>query len=193
MAIKEMSPRLQLSFDEYVETWRSLITEYYSRGLDQEITDDILCLDEEGLIRYSAEFSAVMLFIALSIWSSRKRISQSIRTAVDQAIVEKFYGELLKDEGLAGEYTEFYRAKAELFCRLLNIRPENFKAKQNEIVGFARYMVAQASDKPEKKNLKSIEMLCVILAEAAKTFYQLAENSAPDAQFVGKTKFIVQK
>jgi len=194
MAIKELSPRLQLSFDEYVETWCSLITEYYSRGMDESITDGILTLDEQELTRYSAELSAVILFLALNAWTSRRRIAQAIRTKVEQAVIEGFYCGLFKDDELTAEYGKFYQVKSAMFCRILsNDGAANFKMRQNDIIGFARYTAAQVSDKPETENLKLIEKLSIVLAGAAGVFSQLAGNSAPDAQFVGKTKFIVQK
>lgn len=194
MTIKELSPKLQLSFDEYIETWRSLITEYYSRGMDRSITDKIPRLDEQGLTRYSAELTAVMLFLALNAWASRKRIAQAVRTRVEQAVIEDFYRKIYIEDDLTEEYKKFYDLKSALFSRLLsNADAANPKMKRSIIIGFARYLAAQVSDKPERDNLKLIESLSVILAEASGIFNQLAENSAPDAQIIGKTKFIVQK
>ncbi|HWQ77973.1 MAG TPA: hypothetical protein VN381_04115 [Anaerovoracaceae bacterium] len=194
MAFKELSPRLQLNFDEYVETWRSLITEYYAKGMDEDLTEDTLGLDEDGLARYSAELSTVILFLALNALASRKRISQEIRAKVEQAVIKSFYNALYQDDELTVEYVKFYHVKATLFSRLLsNAGAAEFNIRKNDIVGFARYLAAQVSEKPESGNLKAIEKLSAVLAEAAAVFSRLAAGSAPDAQLIGKTKFIVQK
>ena len=199
MAIKELSPRLQLNFDEYVETWRSLITEYYMRGMDENITAEDLDLDEQGLMRYSAELSAVILFLALNAWASRKRISQEIKTRVEQAIIGNFYGALYQDDELAEEYGKFYHVKAALFFRLLSeagwtefngTKFKKSRALSSALPGILPRSIRKAGNPAILSRSKSSEPS---IAEASSVFSQLAANSAPDAQLIGKTKFIVQK
>jgi len=196
MAFREISPKLQLSFCEFAETWRTLILEYYSRALDPELTDRALGLDAEGLLRYSTELAAVLLSLALRAWDAKKRIAEQIRRQTAAAITDSFLKEAFgpQYEENRDEYAAFFRRKYELFVHICpNIASPDEKKRQNELIGLARYLAAQASGRPEEQNAAAIEALGVILLSAAAVFIRMAENSSPDLGIAGKPKFMVQK
>ncbi|WRS27393.1 hypothetical protein U6B65_13855 [Oscillospiraceae bacterium MB08-C2-2] len=192
MAIRELQPRLQLSFHEFAETWCTLIEEFHSRGMHADIVEAGLRLSEEEQVVYAAELAAVLLFIAMESWNSRKRVSQDIRGKSTQAIVESLY-ELLY-QGHAEENRELYQSRSQLFRQLSrNSADASPQKRQPELIGFARFLTAQVSTLPEQENLEVIQRLSILFIEASATFFRLASNSFPDLQGFGKTKFIVQK
>ncbi len=196
MAFKEFSPKLQLSFDEYVETWRSLVMEYYMRGLEPSIADKELKLSEEGMIRYSMDLAAVVLIIAIRICKFRLRVSEDIRKRTSDAITKKFFMDLHSraTAELLGECLSFYSSKYDIFKELCsNLSNPDAKKRQPELIGLARYLVAQVSALPEHENVRAIEQLGSLFIDASATCVRLAENSAVDNQMFGKLKFIVQK
>jgi hypothetical protein len=196
MAFKELSPKLQLSFDEYIETWRSLVMEYYSRGLAPDITGKGLNLTDEGLIRYSMDLSVIVLIIAIRIWKSRVRVPENIRKKTADAIIRRFYEELNSDapEKFKEECIKYFNSKYDIFSEICsNLSNKDMSKRQLELIGLARYLVAQVSDRPEKENAGPIERLSLVFVEAAATYLKLTENTAPENQVLSKPKFIVQK
>lgn len=192
MALKEMQPRLQLSFEEFTDTWGTLIEEYCQRGIHLGAESNQPSLSDEELVHFNAELTAILLFIAVEIWNSRKRISSEIRQKSTESIAEKLYRRLYGQA--AAEVRQVYEARRELFSQIChNVSNANPQKRQTELIGFARYLTAQVSDCPEQENLPFIQQLSILFMEAAATFFQLAENSYPDLQGFGKTKFIVQK
>ncbi len=197
MAFREIRPKLQLTFDEFIQTWRALILEYYSRALDPGLTDRELELKEEGVLRYSMELSAILLSIALRAWNARKQISEQIRRQVSDAVVDSFYEKLFDREYQENraEYAAYFKSRYERFLQICpNIADKDERKRQAELIGLARYLVAQVSKKPEQENAQAIEQLGIVFFSAAPVFLAMASNSAPDVgTIMGKPKFIVQK
>ena len=196
MVFKELNPKLQLSFDEYVETWNTLVMEYYYRGLSDQITDKALHLSDQEMVRYSMDLAATVLIIAIRILKSKARISEGIRTRVSDDILHKFFHSLHKDASVEfnEECIKYFRIKYEIFNHICsNLEKEDAKKSHPELIGLARYLVAQVSSEPEHKNTKAIEKISLVLVELASVCLRLAGSSAAENQMLGKPKFIVQK
>jgi hypothetical protein len=196
MKFKEITPKLQLSFDEYVETWDSIAKEYYSRGLEADITDKELSLNDEEVMKYSMELGTVVLIIALRILNSKTRMSEDIRNKISNAVIEKFYSSLYGEASaeLREEYMRFFRSQYDIFNKIcLNLADKDAKKRQPELIGLARYIAAQISSRHEKENVKAIEQISLVFIDEAATCFRLAQNSAVDNQILGKIKFVVQK
>ena len=198
MAFKEINPKLQLNFNEYIETWNTVLSEYHGRGLSEKITEKLFGMDNDRLILYSLELGTVLLVIAMRHWNSSKRFNDDSKKKVADAVAESFYLGLPGDDikELLDEYLQFYRTKYNIFYELCpNLGERNAKTKQiqMELVGLARYLVAQVSDRVETDNQQLIEEVGAVLIKAAAAFSMLAKNSSPNPQMIGKLKFIVQK
>jgi hypothetical protein len=196
LVLKEISARLQLKFDEYIETWSGLLTECYSRGLDKPITD-ALELDDEGLVKYSMELASVILVIGMRLWT-KSRISSDIKEKVREAVVDSFYREIYSDKtgtdflsGCMDFFTEGYKTFSEL-CP--NLGGKDKEKQRIELVGLARYICAQVSKKPEEKNMGVFEKIGLVLISTMVSSEKLTRNSSLDIQFpFAKPKFIVQQ
>ena len=197
MAFQELRPKLQLTFDEFIKTWDALILEYYSRAFDPGLTDGLLGLKDEGVLRYSLELSAILLSIATRAWNAKKRISEQIKLQVADAVADRFYEELFHAQYRENQadYTGFFKRKYDLFLQICpNIASKEEARRKAELIGLARYLAAQVSDRPEQENAKAIEQLGVVFLSAAPVFIALTGNSAPDVGAIGgKPRFIVQK
>ncbi len=192
MAIKEMQPRLQLTSEEFAETWCALIEEYYQRGLSPDIIESCLHLSGDGAVHYTTELSMILLFIAMENWNSRKRISQDIRAKSTDAVVECYFNRMFGEA--EQESYKVYDKRRMLFSQLCHhVADANPQKRQPELIGFARYLTAQVSERQEQQNVEAIQQLSILFIEAAATFFRFASNSFPDLQGFGKTKFIVQK
>jgi len=196
MKIKEISPKLQLNMDEYAETWCSVITSYYWKGLEPDITDKELHLSDEGILKYSMELAAVELVIAIRVLKNRIRLNDEIQKKLTDTIIGKLYTDLYSEAKLQfkEDFISFFNSKYDIFNEVCtNLADKDAKKRQPELIGLARYIVAQISDSPEKQNVKVIEKLSLIFMDTAATCLRLAQNSACENPILGKTKFIVQK
>jgi hypothetical protein len=195
VALRELSAKLQLKFREYVETWSGLLSECYSRGLDNSITGD-LGLDEDGLVKYSMELASVIMVIGMRLWTSCKiqtEVKEKVRTAVTDAFYREIYNES-SEEFLSG-CRDFFNGRYETFAGLCpNLDGKNKEKQRVELVGMARYICAQVSAKPEEQNVKVLEKLGLVLINTMLLSSRLRDNSSLDIQFpLSKPKFIVQK
>jgi hypothetical protein len=195
VALRELSAKLQLKFREYVETWSALLSECYSRGLDSSITDD-LGLDEDGLVKYSMELASVILVIGMRLWMGGK-IQAEVKEKVRTAVVDAFYREIYSDgseEFLSG-CRDFFNERYKTFAGLCpNLDGKNKEKQRVELVGMARYICAQVSEKPEERNVGVFEKLGLVLINTMLLSFRLRDNSSLDIQFpLSKPKFIVQK
>ncbi len=194
MAFREISPKLLLNFNEYVETWVTLIREYHQRGISNDEIFTALGLEQEAAVRFSMELGSMLLVIAMRAWNA-KRIKDEMKTLVSQAVVENAYRAVFADdEETLLACKEFYQARYGIFAELAPDDMKNEKQIRAQLIGFARYVVAQCSRRPEEENAQIIEKLSVLLIAAAGSFKRLTNNSTPDPNTVfGKPRFIVQK
>jgi hypothetical protein len=194
MAFREINPKLLLNFKEYVETWVALIQEYHQRGVSDDGIFTALDLGREAAMRFSMELSSMLLVIAMRAWNA-KRIKEEMKSLVAQAVVEKTYRAVFaQDEETLSACKEFYQMRYGMFAELAPDDVKSEKQIRAQLIGFARYVVAQCSERPEEENTQVIERLSVLLIAAAGSFKRLTNNSTPDLNTVfGKPRFIVQK
>ena len=191
-----MNTKLRMKFNEYVETWSSLLQDCYSRGLGESIID-LLKPDDDGFVKYSMELALVTLFVGLRIWMKSK-ISQDVKEMVRDAVADSFYREIFNSKndaefitGCRNFFNERYNTLSEL-CPNLGGKSE--EKQRSELIGMARYICAQVSDKPEEQNTPVFEKLGLVLIDTVHLSQLLTLNSSLDIQFpIGKPKFIVQK
>lgn len=195
MAITTRQPELLLSFDEFVDTWVQLISEFYQRGISDDGIYLALDLDEQGAMRFPMELCTVILVLAMRTWSA-KRLHEGSRERVLEAVVGNAYRHIFaEDEETLAACMEFYRARYAMFMEILPGGSKNEKQLRQELIGFSRYTVSQCSARPEAENAGIIERLSILLITAAGSFERLMHGSTLDGNsaFVGKPKFIVRK
>jgi hypothetical protein len=194
MKFKEISPKLLLNFNEFTDTWGKLVKEYYQRGVSNDDIFAALELTDEGGMRFSMELASVLLVIAMRAWK-KKRIKDEVKKQVEDAVVEKTYRAVFaEDDETLSACKEFYEARYRMFAELAPNSEKNEKQIRNNLIGFARYVVSQCSERSEQENTAIIEKLSVLLIAAAGSFKRLTDSSTPDPNTVfGKPRFIVQK
>jgi hypothetical protein len=191
---KEISPKLQLNFNEYIDTWVKLVREYYQRGVSNDEIYTALELTEENAMRFSMELVTILLVIAMRTWNI-KRMKDEVKKTVEQAVVEKGYRAVFaEDDETLAACRDFFEARYRMFDQIAPNSAKNEKQIRRNLIGFARYVVAQCSARGEEENAQIIERLSVLLIAAAGSFKRLTDNSTQDPNAVfGKPKFIVQK
>lgn len=193
---KGPSPQLLLNFDEYCETWRALLGEYYNLALEGNITETLLGLDEDALGRYSLELSTVLLVIANLTWRGSKGMTEEAKEKVLDAVAPIFYQSIYEEShpDFAAECEPFYRQKLQIFSQICkNLADKDGGKRKQDLVGLTRYLTAQASSRPERENLEAIERIGVLLVSFNNACLHLAKNSSLSLQGLGKPKFVVQK
>lgn len=195
MKFKEISPKLLLNFNEYADTWVKLVEEYYQRGVSNNQIYAALELNDESAMRFTMEFVSVLMIIAMRAWGTKRFNKDETRTLVEDAVVEKAYRVIFaEDEETLTACKEFYAARYQMFNQLAPNNAKSEKAIRANLIGFARYVVSQCSERAEEENAAVIEHMSVLLIAAAGSFKRLTDNSTIDPNTVfGKPKFIVQK
>ncbi|HWP22249.1 MAG TPA: hypothetical protein VN417_05830 [Candidatus Cryosericum sp.] len=195
MKFKEISPKLLLNFNEYADTWVKLVQEYYQRSVSNNQIYAALELNDEGAMRFTMEFVSVLLIIAMRAWGTKRFNKDETRSLVEDAVVEKAYRVIFaEDEETLSACKEFYAARYQMLNQLAPNNAKSEKAIRANLIGFARYVVSQCSDRAEEENAAVIEHMSVLLIAAAGSFKRLTDNSTIDPNTVfGKPKFIVQK
>ena len=195
MKFGEISPKLLLNFGEYADTWVKLVQEYYQRAISNDEIYTPLELKEEGAMRFSMELGSVLLVIAMRAWRKKRIQREGVTALVEQTVVEKTYRAIFaEDDETLAACKEFYEARYRMFEQLAPNVAKGEKQIRTNLIGFARYVVSQSSEKSEEENVAVIERLSVLLIAAAASFKRLTDNSTPDPNTVfGKPKFIVQK
>lgn len=186
---------LLLNFREYIDTWTSLITEYHHRGVGDDDIFGALQLDDEQALRFSMEWGTVVLTLAMRTWN-QKRLKEDIQKKVEQAVVEQVYATIFAgdDPETLAACKEFYKAHYDMLVQLAPGKSKKIDELRNELIGFARYAVAQCSSRPEEENAQAIEKLSLLLISAMVPFRNLTENTIHDTTSVlGKPRFIVRK
>ena len=195
MKFGEISPKLLLNFGEYADTWVKLVQEYYQRAVSNDEIYTPLELKEEGAMRFSMELGSVLLVIAMRAWRKKRIQKDGVTELVEQAVIEKTYRAIFaEDDETLSACKEFYEARYRMFDQLAPNVAKGEKQIRSNLIGFARYVISQSSDKTEEENVAVIERLSVLLIAAAASFKRLTDNSTLDPNTVfGKPKFIVQK
>lgn len=199
MAFAAQTKRMELllKFDEYVETWQTLITEYYQRIISDDDIYVALQLDEENAMRFSMELGTVLLVMAMRDFKEKK-LKSAHKDAVERELVQKVYRSIFADdEETVAACEEFYKNRFAMLGQLAPTKSETTAEKrQKNLLGFARYVVAQCSEKTELGNARVIEKLGVHLTQASGSFIRLIQNTDPDVNGLptkNKPRFIVTK
>lgn len=193
-----MNAKLTLKFSEYVETWSGVLKACYSRGLDKSIVEQ-LELTDETFIKYSMELAMVMLVISMRIWFKSKTISLDVKEMVRDAVLDSFYREIFNnknDESFIAACKSFFKERNNTFYELCpHMDKKNSEKQKMELIGLARYLCAQVSNKGEANNIALFEKLGLIFIDTLMLSERLTRNSSLDIQFrvSGKPKFIVQQ
>lgn len=195
MKFKEISPKLLLNFNEYADTWVKLVEEYYQRGVSNDQIYAALELNDESAMRFTMELVSVLLVIAMRAWGTKRFNKDETRKLVEDAVADKTYRQIFaEDEETLSACKEFYAARYQMFNQLAPNNAKSEKVIRANLIGFARYVVSQCSERSEDENVAVIEHLSVLLIAAAGSFKRLTDNSTIDPNTVfGKPKFIVQK
>lgn len=196
---KKISTVIRINFKEYVETWANLIHTFYKEGMSDDVLFQELQLSEEAQVHFSLELSTVLSVIAVLSFSSKPKLcsnEKSTAALLDQ-IVEDVYKRVLPDadkETLTA-CVNYFNAKRNVFSQICkNIYSTNPKKRQNELIGFARYLAAQVSSKDEASNAIALEKLGILLSSACDAYMTLLANTTQDTiQLDGKPSFAVKK
>lgn len=196
---KKMGVVLRISFKEYVETWGNLIHTFYQEGMsDEELFRD-LAMTQEGEVRFSLELATILSLIAVMSFASKPKLcttEKHVDILLDR-IVEDVYQRILPDadaETLKG-CKAYFDGKRTIFSQICkNIYSTNPTKRQPELVGFARYLVAQVSSKEEASNVVALQWLGILLSSASDAYMTLLGNTTQDTiQIDGKPSFSVKK
>ncbi|MEA4932619.1 MAG: hypothetical protein VB071_03400 [Lawsonibacter sp.] len=196
MRLPVKSPELLLKCEEYVDTWDSLIQAFYRRIISDDAVYAALHLDENGNMRFSMELGTVLLVMAMRAWN-RKKLREDIRKKVEANITHVVCTGLFAADGETLQAClDLYAARYRLLGELSPLdAAKNADQRRAQIIGFARFTVAQCSDREEKQNAAVIEKLSVHLIAATETFLRLTDNTTLDGNsLLGKKfRFIVKK
>ncbi|MEL7608413.1 MAG: hypothetical protein AAGU74_02785 [Bacillota bacterium] len=197
MTLTELNRRHQLSFDEYVEEWRSLIALFYFRALHPELTEQDLGLNSTSVVNYSMELSAALIYVAMSIWALNRVVPADSRNRVSSAVVEQFYKDL--HNGLSpksqAEWTALCKKRQDAYAEVYNnLACADINKRREDVGALAQELVGRISSRHETLNARAIKRIGNILILATSAFKELADHSEPDAEVVrGKPRFILNK
>lgn len=189
---------LQLSLGEYVETLASLVHEHYQRTMSDENLFALLALSPEEQAQFSVEYATVLLVIAaLAFKVKPKLVDEKYLSRIQTRTAETTFRKILQDgdEETIGACVGFYQGKKDIFTQVCKkIYSKEAAVRQQDILGFARMLVAQLRPSLEEENLKAIESIGIHLSEATDTFITLVANTVQDSiRIDGKPTFAVMK
>lgn len=196
---KKISTVIRTSFKEYVETWSNLIYAFYQEGISEDVLFRELQLSEEAQVHFSLELSTVLSVIAVLSFESKPKLttSEKYRGVLLSQIVEDVYRRVLPDadQETLEACVKFFQSKHSIFSQICkNVYSTNPKKRQNELIGFARYLAAQVSTKEEATIGIALEKLGILLSSASDAFMTLLANTTQDTiQLDGKPSFAVKK
>lgn len=190
---------LQLTFDEYLDTWMQLLNTFYQEGISDEAIVNDLHLNEDAVQRFSVEFSTLLVVQAVRIWKRRTKIRTKAREQVAEAIPRQFF------EGITGGNAaslsaclSYYENRYELFDELCrSLKCDKDERLKFESAGIARALVSQISDADEETNQKVIERIALRFSDACSVFDRLVTNTVLDSarmmMFSKTPGFLVQQ
>ena len=194
-----MNTVIQLPFKEYAQTWADLIHTFYQEGRSDETLFQDLGLDQEGEVQFSLELATVLALIAVMSFRSKPKLcyDEKLTQKLKDRIVYSTYKLVLPDadEESLKSCQGYFTARLGIFTQICkNIYSTNPKKRQPDLVGFARYLVAQVSPRQEETHAVALERVGILLSSASDAFILLLENSAQDAiSLTGKPTFVVKK
>ncbi len=196
---KKMGVVLRINFKEYIETWGNLIHAFYQEGMSDEELFQGMELTPEGEVKFSLELATVLTLIAVLSFTSKPKLCSTEKhvTVLLDRIVEDVYRRVLPDadEETINGCKGYFESKRAIFSQICkNIYSTNPSKRQPELVGFARYLVAQVSAKEEASNMEALKRMGVLLSSASDAYMTLLSNSTQDTiQIDGKPSFAVKK
>lgn len=190
---------VQLSFKEYAETWAELIYTFYQQGMSDEGIFTDLQMSSEEEVQFSVELSTVLTMIAVMSFEAKPKMisNEKNRSKLFESIVMRTYRKVIGEENdeLLNSCSQFYQSRYEIFSKICtHIHSKKPEKRQPELVGFARYLAAQASQKEEPEKAQALQRLGILLSSASDAYMKLLENSGQDSiQLDGKPSFVVKK
>lgn len=194
----KLSPQIQLSMKEYIDSWASIIYEHYQEAMSCEPIFEALSLDEAQQVQFSMEYINTLLAMANICFKSKPKItSDKNLTYIRAKMAENVYRRILleADESLRKSCIEIFEGKYTVLEKLCNnLYNKAFTVRQKDIVALSRYMAAQFSTRSEENNMELLKQLGILMSKAVDHFMILVANSVQDTiKLDGKPSFSVQK
>jgi len=200
MAKIKNSLALSLKLDEYVDTWCSVIEDFYR----QIVSDDKVFLPltetKEAEYKLSYEIRTVLLLLAMKMFKSTS-MNERAKLTVEDKVVDGVYRVIVpEDEEVLEQSKEYYRNRYEMFEEVdvyssNDSKKEAKQAVRDDMIGYARYVISNVTDKPEADLKDTITALSVHLMKAANTFAYFSNNTTLDGNglLLRRYKFYVKR
>lgn len=189
---------LQLSFQEYVQTWAGLINDFYQQGAGDDALLAALDLDKERELQFSVEYATVLIVMAVMAFEEKPNLvtGKARKKLLDKVVAASYQRTIAgEDEEMLQACQRIFAGKHEMFSQIAKqlISPDPGKRQEN-VVGFARYLAAQVSSREEQENTEAIQMLGILLSRALEAYRKLLNNSVRDTgKLDGTCNFAVKK
>lgn len=193
--IKGREPELLLTFQEYTDTWQAIIQDFHHRAISSDEIFGVLDGSDKDAVHLSMELYTLFLIIAMRAWNAKK-MKEDAKERVEQAVVNKVYSLAVGSEGEALEACKaLYTQRYGNFVKAAPGNSDKAESIRKEHLAFARYTIAQCSDKTEDENENAIRALYELTMAAEKVMNNLSANSVMDStSMISKyPRFLVRK
>ncbi|MDO5563932.1 MAG: hypothetical protein Q4F88_01695 [Eubacteriales bacterium] len=191
--MKILKPIIQVSFDEYLNTWIKLIEEFFLRIIsNNKLFEENKIIDNETHKRM-IEILSILLFLCKQSFKSKKNFtSEKNITELVEGIEKGIFYEIFTESNSFSEfkmYNEFNHDILEKICK--NTYSKDQTLVKEEIIGLSLYILDNINiDSDEDEEI--IQCLSVELMYANEKFLQLVKNSSEDTKMpFGKQKFTI--
>ena len=189
---------LQLSFQEYVQTWAGLINDFYQQGAGDDTLLAALALDEERELEFLVEYATVLIVMAVMAFEEKPNLvtGKARQKLLDQIVAASYQKTITgEDKEMLQACQRIFAGQHDLFSRIAKqlISPDPAKRQEN-VVGFARYLVARVSSREESENTETIQSLGILMSRALEAYRKLLYSSVRDTgKLDGTCNFAVKK
>ena len=190
---------IKLSFKEYIDVWSDMILTFYQQGLSNDSLLEDMKLTADLKSQFALELATVLTVVAnLSFQAKPKMLTseknlEKLRSGILFDAYEKIFSD--GDEAFLSSCKNLYENRYRIFEQLCKkVYSKDPAVRQEDLIGFARYLVGQVCSDAETNHSVSLEQLGILLSVATDTFIRLVENTAQDTmQLDGKPSFTVKK
>lgn len=182
--MKEIKPKIQLSYKEYIESITVLLEQLFN-----DIRTEIQFEDE---IYDQAFDSKLFVFLVSStnvFLTNESKVSKKIVKDIEEDVVESFLSKLTDNAPTKTSWKNFYDKYSKVIKEVMEKSGEGISQEQ-QLVGFSQILLDGITIPKEDKQ-QLLEKLSIKIQGALLPILKLAKNTGLSPKLMGKPNFMI--
>ena len=184
--MKELKPKIQFSYDEYVISWSDLLKGIYFKIIS------MMDFQTDKTQNFDLKLFCLLPVTAKLMLTNESKVGKKICDSLEKDIVDYMVGDIFEEPHIRSEWIEFYNKFSPIMYGVLIESGKTVNGEQ-QLIGISGILLDKIP-MDNQNRAKQVQELSIMLSEAMNAIIlKLAKNTGLSPKLMGKPNFMVLK